>query len=65
MKARSLILIASLLIFVGCAELLNVIQSVSSVPLTEEEVINGLKEALMTGAKNAANKTCRREWLLW
>jgi len=54
MKARSLILIASLLIFVGCAELLNVIQSVSPVPLTEEEVISGLKEALMTGAKNAA-----------
>ena len=43
--------------FTGCAELLNVLQSVSGpLPLTETEVVNGLKEALTTGAKNAAGK---------
>lgn len=40
----------------GCAELMNVLQSVSPLPLTEEEVVGGLKEALMTGAKNSAQR---------
>ncbi len=48
--------IAAILILTGCAEVLNILQSVSPVPLTEEEVINGLKEALMTGAKNSAQR---------
>jgi nicotinamidase-related amidase len=56
MKTRALTVIAALLILSGCAELLNVLQSVSPVPLTEEEVVNGLKEALITGAKNSAQK---------
>lgn len=38
----------------GCAELLNVIQSSGNLPLTEEEVVSGLKEALVTGSRNAA-----------
>jgi hypothetical protein len=41
----------------SCAELLTVLESVdSSIPLTEAEVINGLKEALTTGARNSARK---------
>ncbi len=54
MKARATIFIAAFFILTGCAELLNVIQTSSPVPLSEEEVINGLKEALITGAGNAA-----------
>ncbi len=55
MKARTIFFILLMLVFTGCAELLNVLQSVSGpLPLTETEVVNGLKEALSTGAKNAA-----------
>jgi hypothetical protein len=56
MKARVISFIGALLILTGCAEVMNLLQSVSPVPLTEEEVINGLKEALMTGAKNSAQR---------
>ncbi|MBA4321473.1 MAG: DUF4197 domain-containing protein [Odoribacter sp.] len=57
MKKRVFALIAAILIFAGCAEVLNVFQSVSGpVPLTEGEVVGGLKEALLTGAKNSANR---------
>jgi DNA-directed RNA polymerase subunit F len=35
---------------------MNVLQSAGSLPLTESEVISGLKEALTLGAKNAATK---------
>ncbi len=45
-----------LLVFAGCAELAKVIQSSGNLPLTETEVINGLKEALTTGARNSAQK---------
>ena len=40
----------------GCAELMTVLQSAGNLPLTESEVIGGLKEALTLGAKNAATK---------
>jgi hypothetical protein len=56
MKANALAFIASVIILTGCAEILSVIQTVSPVPLTEEEVISGLKEALITGAKNSAQR---------
>jgi hypothetical protein len=56
MKARIISIIAVILILTGCAELLNVLQTVSPVPLSEEEVISGLKEALVTGAKNSAQR---------
>ena len=56
MKARILSFIAAVLILTGCAEVMSLLQSVSPVPLTEEEVINGLKEALMTGARNSAQR---------
>ncbi|MCE5344795.1 MAG: DUF4197 domain-containing protein [Bacteroidales bacterium] len=56
MKIRIISLALLLLIFTGCAEVLNVLQTVGTVPLTESEVISGLKEALTTGAKNSARK---------
>src|SRR4030043_1977052 len=57
MKTRAILFILLMIAFTGCAELLNVLQSVSGpLPLTETEVVNGLKEALTTGAKNAAGK---------
>ncbi len=40
----------------ACAEFVKVLQSVGNVPLTEAEVISGLKEALNTGAKNTAER---------
>jgi hypothetical protein len=42
-------------VLAGCAELMNVINTVGPLPLTESEVISGLKEALSLGAKNAAS----------
>jgi len=48
--------IGLVLLLAGCAELLRVLQTVSPVPLTETEVVNGLKEALITGAKNSAQR---------
>jgi hypothetical protein len=54
MKSKSLILIALIVISAGCAEMQKVLQTTGPVPLTEEDVVNGLKEALITGAKNSA-----------
>ena len=48
-----------LTLFSGCAELMNVLQSPAGVPLTEDEVISGLKEALSLGAKTSAEKLSR------
>lgn len=46
-----------MIVLTGCAEVLTVLQSANvPVPLTEEEVINGLKEALVTGAQNSARR---------
>jgi len=58
MRARTFLFIALMLVLAGCAELFNVLQSSvgTSLPLTEAEVASGLKEALSTGAKNAAQK---------
>ena len=56
MKVRHLFLFILLILFSGCAELINVLQSPAGVPLTEDEVISGLKEALSLGAKNSAEK---------
>lgn len=56
MKTRILSFVAAILILTGCAEVMNILQSASPVPLTEAEVINGLKEALMTGARNSAQR---------
>jgi hypothetical protein len=56
MKIRYALLFVLIIVFSGCAELLNVIQTGVSVPLTEDEVVSGLKEALATGAKTSAEK---------
>lgn len=57
MKIKAISLVIIMLFLAGCAELMNVLQTVSGpVPLTEAEVINGLKEALSTGAKNSAQR---------
>ncbi len=56
MKPRAVIFIVLMLVLAGCAELVSVLQSTGSLPLTESEVINALKEALTLGAKNAATK---------
>jgi len=49
-----LILIVSMLV-AGCSELMKALQT-AGLPLTEEEVISGLKEALIIGAQNSAKK---------
>ncbi len=54
MKVRYIMLAGVILIFSGCAELVNVLQTSVNIPLTEAEVVSGLKEALSTGAKNSA-----------
>lgn len=56
MRIRFVILFILLIVASGCAELLNVMQSAVNVPLTEEEVVKGLKEALSVGARNSAEK---------
>ena len=49
-----MILIVSMLV-AGCSELMKALQT-AGMPLTEEEVISGLKEALIIGAQNSAKK---------
>ena len=56
MKAGTLFLSISLMTLTSCAELMNVIQSPVALPLTEEEVASGLREALSIGAKNSADR---------
>ena len=56
MNRRYIYPIVFLLIFSGCAELTKVLTTSGAQPLTETEVINGLKEALSTGSTNAATK---------
>lgn len=55
MKKGILILASALLLLAGCAELLKVMQTVTPA-LTEQEVVGGLKEALITGARNSAGR---------
>lgn len=55
MKTKLLALIAAMLLFAGCSTVMSVLQTVAdSGALTEADVINGLKEALIVGAKNSA-----------
>jgi hypothetical protein len=56
MKAKIVIIISVILVLTACAEMTNLLKTMSPVPLTEEEVIGGLKEALTTGARNSALK---------
>ena len=43
-----------LFLTLGCAEVQNLLQTTGTKPLTEQEVVNGLKEALITGSSNSA-----------
>jgi hypothetical protein len=57
MRTSVFTIIAALLILTGCAELTKMMQTTGiPAPLTETEVSGGLKEALTTGAKIAAQK---------
>jgi hypothetical protein len=56
MKPKTIIFIMLMVVLAGCAELMTVLQSAGNLPLTESEVIGGLKEALTLGAKNAATR---------
>ena len=51
-----MIFTASVFLLVGCAELSSLMQSVPmDAPLSEAEVVEGLKEALITGSKSASS----------
>lgn len=56
MKMKVIVFLAVMLFSAGCAEVLNVLQTSGPVPLTQEEVVSGLKEALITGSGNAAQR---------
>jgi hypothetical protein len=56
MKIKYILLLFIPLILTSCAELLTVMQPGSGTALTEDEVIRGLKEALVKGAENSAAK---------
>lgn len=56
MKNRYIPILLLFVVVAGCAELVNIIQTPVNVPLTEEEVVSGLKEALAIGAKNSADR---------
>lgn len=56
MKFKLYIIAGMLLMLTACAELMNVIQTTGTIPLTEADVISGLKEALSTGARNSAQR---------
>lgn len=57
MKKKSIITsFLSIFLLTGCAELLQIMESLPvDVPLTEAEVADGLKEALITGANNSSS----------
>lgn len=56
MQVKVFSFVLMMFILTGCAELLNVLQSSAGLPLSEAEVVSGLKEALITGAKNSAGR---------
>lgn len=57
MKYSATALIVLSLFFAGCSQLMQVIQTASTAKdLTEADVISGLKEALIVGARNAAGR---------
>lgn len=58
MKKKILtVAVGLMLLLASCASLMTVLDTVvSSAPLTEAEVSDGLKEALITGARNAAGR---------
>jgi len=56
MQRHFILLVLAILVHSGCAELQSVLESVpGEVPLTEQEVTDGLKEALVVGSRNASS----------
>jgi len=56
MKRLLLIIAIPAILLSGCAELNTLMQSIpTDTPLSENEVMSGLKEALITGSKNASS----------
>ena len=51
---KKLFIAVSIVLFASCAEVMHIVQSAAPVPLTETEVVNGLKEALITGTTNSS-----------
>jgi len=57
MQSRILYLLLPVFLFSGCAELTSILESTpTSAPLTEQEVANGIREALITGSRNASDR---------
>lgn len=55
MRRRAIGLVFIMLVLAGCAEVMTVLQTVAETgTLTETDVVNGLKEALVVGAKNSS-----------
>jgi len=50
------VILAVTIILISCAEMMTVLQSSTTLPLTEDEVVSGLKEALVTGATNSSRR---------
>jgi hypothetical protein len=55
-KSRSIFFMSAFLMLAGCTEVMKVMQTVTPAALTEQDVVSGLKEALITGAKNSSLK---------
>jgi hypothetical protein len=51
---KKLLIATFVILLASCAEVMNIVQSTVPAQLTENEVINGLKEALITGATNSS-----------
>ena len=57
MKNKIAAFVLLLILFTGCAQLMNIVQTATAVSeLTEGDIISGLKEALTIGARKAAEK---------
>jgi hypothetical protein len=60
MKNKIAASVLLLILFTGCAQLMNIVQTATAVSeLTEGDIISGLKEALTIGARKAAEKLSR------
>jgi len=54
-RMKKIFIAVSILLLASCAEVMHIVQSTTlPAPLTETEVVNGLKEALITGASNSS-----------
>jgi len=55
MRVKTIICLTLILIMSGCASVMNVLQTSGPGPLTEDEVVRGLREALVTGSRNSSS----------